>query len=35
MLGRGYHDTAEQLIMHVSIKVFYQLPVRESGVGLQ
>lgn len=33
--GQVYHDTAEQLIVYVSVKMFYQQPVRESNVSLQ
>ena len=33
--GRVYHDTAKQLIMYVSVKMFYLQPVREPGISLQ
>lgn len=33
--GRGYHDATEQLIVYVSVKMFYQQPIRESGVSPQ
>ena len=29
------HDSAEHLLMYVPVKMFHQLPVRESGVRLQ
>ena len=32
--GRIYHDSAEHLVMYVPVKMFHQLPVRESGVCL-
>ena len=33
--GRIYHDSAKQLIVYVAVKMFHQLPVGESSVGLQ
>ena len=33
--GRIYHNPAEHLVVYVPVKMFHQLPVRESGVRLQ
>lgn len=34
-IGWIYHYSTEQLIVYVTVKMFYQLSVRESGVSLQ
>ena len=33
--GRGYHDSAEHLVVYVAVQMFHQLSVGESGVGFQ
>ena len=33
--GRVYHDSAEHLVVYVTVQMFHQLSVGESGVGFQ